>query len=155
MSNSYVIDTFAWVEYALGTEMGAFVAELLNAPDSTLYTPAIVIAELSFKFNNENIGDWGTFFKFIKEKTQVVPLDGSTANQSGLQKQQLRATEKGIDLADAIIYQTALNLHAALISGDEHFKAIDGVIYLKNSVQVEDRLAEIRKRGQNGNAIEK
>jgi len=73
MSNSYVIDTFAWVEYALGTEMGAFVAELLNAPDSTLYTPAIVIAELSFKFNNENIGDWARFSSSSKRKLKLSP----------------------------------------------------------------------------------
>jgi len=136
MNYRYVLDSYAWVEYIIGTRMGRFVQSFLEMAEQC-YTPSIVIAELSTKFERENKQkEWEMFFKFIKNKSSIVPLDSNLANQSGKMKIELREKEKTIGLADAIIYQTAINLNASLITGDKHFEDFPEIIYLKDSHRV-------------------
>ena len=91
MIRKYVIDSFAWIEYVIGSEMGKFVNQVLSAKHIEIFTPSMVIAELSFKFQNETLGDWDLFFRFIKSKTAIVSLDSLTAEKGGVQKFLLRS----------------------------------------------------------------
>jgi len=144
-SFKYALDSYAWIEYAIGSTMGEFVKEVLEL--AICFTPSIVIAELSFKFTNEqNVEDWLKLLKFIKVKTQTVPLDESLSNKSGEQKFFLRKLEKKIGLSDAIIYQTSISIGARLISGDDHFKNIPNVIFLKNVQIIEKELQLLKKK---------
>ena len=47
-----IVDTFAWVEYFLGSKKGKIVEEYLN--ENNLVTPSIVLIELSCKSAKEN-----------------------------------------------------------------------------------------------------
>jgi len=128
--------------------MGDFVEFLLN--NAECFTPTIVIAELSDKFHRENkLKDWILLYKFIKNATQTIPLGDNLAFQSGQQKTKLREKqqtgEKKIGLADAIIYQTSLNQGAKLVSGDEHFKNIKNVLYLKNMSKITQEMKKIKE----------
>ncbi|QEE16523.1 PIN domain-containing protein [Promethearchaeum syntrophicum] len=148
MNYKYVLDSFAWVEYAIGSNMGEFVEFLLNNADC--FTPTIVIAELSDKFHRENqLKDWMLLYKFIKNATQTIPLSDNLAFQSGQQKTKLRENqhtgEKKIGLADAIIYQTSLNQEAKLVSGDDHFRNIKNVLYLKNMAKIKQEMKKIKE----------
>src|SRR5271157_4516209 len=107
MSFKYVIDTFAWVEFGLGSESGIIVGQFLDRAEC--YTPTIVIAELSFKFTRENLTvEWGKMYSYLKMKTSIIPLDETLADQAGAQKNLLRKLQpkeaRPIGLADAIIY---------------------------------------------------
>ncbi len=135
MNYKFVLDSYAWVEYTIGSKMGEFVKFLLK--HVTCITPTIVIAELSDKFHREkNEDDWQILYKFIKHTTTIIFLDTTLAEQSGTRKMLLRdkqqPTEKKVGLADAIIYQTALSEESQLVTGDEHFASIESVVYLKN-----------------------
>lgn len=143
MSYKIVFDSYAWVEYIIGSPMGKFVEEFLGKAEQC-YTPSIVIAELSTKFERENRQkEWETTCKFIRNKTVIIPLDLELANLSGKRKIILRKEAKTIGLADAIIYQTALSLEAILLTGDEHFENFPEVIYLKNADLVEKELLKL------------
>jgi predicted nucleic acid-binding protein len=152
MKSNYLLDTYAWVEYVIGSNMGEFVDTMLKT-NNIFYTPSIVIAELSDKFNREDkLNEWNTLYKFIKHNSEIVILDEVLANQSGKQKKELREKladlenqDNKVGLADAIIYQTALNLKGKLITGDSHFENIEGVLYLKNSDSLQKELDLIEK----------
>jgi predicted nucleic acid-binding protein len=131
MNSKYVLDSYAWVEYSIGSSMGEFVKEILEL--ASCYTPSIVISELSYKFTRENKREeWMKFLRFIKLRTEIILLDVVLSDESGEQKFILRQKEKKMGLADAIIYQTANSLNAQLVSGNIHFEKISNVIYLKN-----------------------
>ena len=154
MKYKFVLDSYAWVEYAIGSFMGEFVEFLLN--NAECFTPSIVIAELSDKFHRENkLKDWGLLYKFIKNSTQIIPLSEMLAFQSGQQKIKLRkkqpSGEQKVGLADAIIYQTSLNHEAKLVSGDEHFKNIKNVIYLKNKAKIKQEMKTINESESKSN----
>ncbi|MHA1112630.1 MAG: PIN domain-containing protein [Promethearchaeota archaeon] len=145
----YVLDAFAWVEYSIGSIMGKFIDEILkNAP---CYTPTIALAELSDKFHRESkLEEWALLFRFIKSRSSVIPLDEVLAVQSGKQKHLLRNMKvKKIDmsqvgLADAIIYQTTLNFKCKLVTGDDHFKNVPYVVFLKDETQIKNELEKIK-----------
>ncbi len=148
MKYKYVLDSYAWVEYVIGSLMGEFVEFLLNNADC--FTPTIVIAELSDKFHREKkLKDWELLFKFLKNTTQIIPLSEMLAFQSGQQKTKLRKKhlpgDQKVGLADAIIYQTSLNHEAKLVSGDDHFKNIKNVIYLKNKSKIKQEMKRINE----------
>ena len=145
----YVLDAFAWIEYSIGSIMGKFVDGFLkNAP---CYTPSIVLAELSDKFHRESkLAEWALLFRFIKSRSTVIPLDEVLADQSGKQKHLLRNMKvreidmSQVGLADAIIYQTTLNLKGKLVTGDDHFKNVPHVVFLKDETQTKNELEKIR-----------
>jgi predicted nucleic acid-binding protein len=130
MRKTYILDSFAWVEYVLGSSMGAFVDLLLRTPDVDLLTPSIVIAELAFKFQHEGNSKWDLLRKFIKIKSKSIDLTSDLAEKSGTQKLLLRKISNGIGLTDAIIYQTSLEFAGKLVTGDSHFEEVSNVIFL-------------------------
>ncbi len=148
MSYKFVIDSYAWVEYLLGSTAGKFVDFLLK--NASCITPSIVIAELSDKFHREkNLKEWQILCKFIKHKTEIISLDAILADHSGkcknfLRRQQL-PNERKVGLADAIIYQTSISQDSRLVTGDEHFESSKSVVYLKNRKAVEKIRTDITK----------
>lgn len=152
MSYRFVLDSYAWVEYAIGSKMGGFVDFILKK--SSCITPSIVIAELSDKFHRESkLSEWLILFKFIKHNSRVISLDDNLAEKSGRCKLTLRNMqepgEKKIGLADAIIYQTAIDHNSKLVTGDEHFEKIKNVISLKRI----DTLQEIKEKIRNNRKL--
>ncbi len=145
----YVLDAFAWIEYSIGSSMGVFVNHILK--NSPCYTPSIVLGELSDKFHRESkLEEWELLFRFIKSRSTVIPLDEVVAAQSGKQKHLLRNMDveeidmSQIGLADAIIYQTTLNLKGKLLTGDGHFKKVPNVLFLKEKAQITKELEKFR-----------
>ncbi|HME51148.1 MAG TPA: PIN domain-containing protein [Candidatus Lokiarchaeia archaeon] len=142
MSCKFVLDSYAFMEYVNGTSMGQIVREALI--NGTCVTPSIVIAELSNKFHRSGRDDeWEPLLKFISAKTHVMPLDKQLASKSGKQKVALRQRVKSIGLADAIIYQTAIEAGGNLVSGDEHFEAFYDVIYLKRPDEALEKIRNL------------
>ncbi len=121
MSNGFVIDTFAWIEYFLGSNKGEKVKSFIESNKAV--TATIVIAELSAKYSNEG-RDFSSKLKFIKFNTNVVFLNGEIAELSGKIRTEQRKKKKDFGLADSIIYATALKLSAQIVTGDPHFNDI-------------------------------
>jgi predicted nucleic acid-binding protein len=141
MSCKFVLDSYAFMEYVNGTSMGQIVREALKG--GTCVTPSIVLAELSDKFHRSGRAiEWEPLLKFISTKTRVITLDAKLASKSGSQKAALRQRVKDIGLADAIVYQTAIDAGGILVSGDEHFETFEDVIYLK---RLDEAMEKIRK----------
>jgi predicted nucleic acid-binding protein len=80
--NSYVLDTYAWVEYFRGTNLADKVEGILK---EKCFTPTIVIAELQTKFLKENL-DFTQAVNFIEAKTITIPLTTNIAILAGKNK---------------------------------------------------------------------
>jgi predicted nucleic acid-binding protein len=128
MTSKYVLDSYAWVEYFGGTHKGKKVKELLES--RTCFTPSIVIAELSNKYEREN-KDWGICSSFIQLNSEIISLDFPIAEKSGKIKQIIRKKYKSkFGLADAIILATAREFNAKVVTGDQHFKHLKNTEFL-------------------------
>jgi len=119
------LDTSAWVEWLIGSPLGATLAPEL--PDRAQWlVPTIVQLELS-KWLTREVGDEKADRVIAFTETCVVAdLDTATA----LLAAELCAGHK-LATADAIVYATALAHEADLLTCDRHFENLPGVSFMR------------------------
>ena len=113
-------DTFAWVEYFLGTEKGRKVKKVVDSAE-TIFTPSLCLLELKAKYLRER-AEYQTKVQFMKERSQTVPLTDELALLAADMK-----IRKGLHASDAIIYATAMSKRTKLFTGDPHFFRLEDV----------------------------
>lgn len=126
MSFDYVIDSFAWFEYFIGSKRGEAVRRYVEGKESA--TPTIVIAELSRKFLKEVTADRETMagrtakLAFTKASTVIVDLTEEIAEKAGEIDVVRKRDVPNWGLTDSIILATAQMNNAKVVTGDQHFK---------------------------------
>lgn len=134
MNSSFVIDTYAWVEYLLGSKAGAKAKRYIE--EERCVTPSIVLAELRKWYLREiealrrSDREMRMHFAFLESATEIVPLDASLALKAGETDFLMKKRIKNWPLADSIIYATAKSRAAQLVSGDPHFKGLEDIIFI-------------------------
>ena len=122
-----VVDTSAWIEWLTGSELGqALARHLPRKPDCVV--PTIVQLELAKWLVREKGEDESDQVIAYTQKCVVVPLDTSIALRAAdLHRQHKLAT------ADAIVYATARQLGAELLTCDAHFEGLPDVTLFPKS----------------------
>lgn len=116
-----VLDSFAWFEYLDGSKAGARVNDILVGSD-TVATPATCVAEIKRKLIREG-REWEKEIGFIQENSRVLPLTVEIALRAG--------DIKSLHFADSLVYATAQEHNAVLVTGDPHFRGHKGVELIK------------------------
>lgn len=129
-NSEYLLDTYAWVEYFIGSREGKIVKKLIES--EKINTSIISITELSDKYYREGLTDeWEGRYKFIVSKSNIILCTMEIAKNAGPRKWELRKTIENIGLADAIIIETAFQNELIVVSGDPHFESLTNILFLK------------------------
>ena len=86
----YVIDSYAWIEYFMGTEAGEKAKPIIESTEEKI-TPTICLAEIyakTLKVENQEIAEKQRLF--IKEKSALAPLDELTAVEAAKTRSKLK-----------------------------------------------------------------
>ena len=127
----YLIDSYAWIEYFMGSEAGEKVKPIIEGLEEKL-TPTICLAEVYAKtLKAESMELAENQRTFIKERSALTPLDEATAIKSAEIDITMKKKIKGWGLADSIVYATGLIKGAEIVTGDTHFKNLKNVIFIK------------------------
>jgi predicted nucleic acid-binding protein len=135
MSYNYIIDTYAWIEYFKASKMGEFAKEYIESEHSV--TPTIVVSEISRKLRKDIESGNETYegrirrLEFIRSTSRIVDLDFETAVEAGEINEKFKDKAKGWGLVDSIILCTAQGLEGKVVTGDDHFRELDDVIFIK------------------------
>lgn len=119
-----VVDTSVWVEWLVGSELGKQLAG--EIPDKAqCIVPTIVQLELA-KWLTREVGEEAADRMIAyTQRCVVVPLDTRIAlHAAELHRQHRLAT------ADAVVYATALENRAELLTCDAHFDGLPGVVFV-------------------------
>jgi len=117
-----LVDTCGWIEWMMDSALAEAYAPHLA--DESLVVPTLVQHELYRWLCRET--DTATALAAIAatQQAKVVPLDTSLA---------LLAADIGrehkLAMADAIIYATARQYHATLVTSDAHFESLPQVLF--------------------------
>ena len=117
-----LVDTCGWIEWMMDSALAEAYAPHLA--DESLVVPTLVQHELYRWLCRET--DTATALAAIAatQQAKVVPLDTSLA---------LLAADIGrehkLAMADAIIYATARQYHATLVTSDAHFEPLPQVLF--------------------------
>jgi predicted nucleic acid-binding protein len=118
-----LVDTSVWIEWLTGSALGKTLAK--QFPDKPqCIVPTIVQLELSKWLVREVGEDQADQVIAYTQKCTVVALDTTIALLAAdLHREHKLAT------ADAIVYATAQNQLAELLTCDAHFKGLPGVVF--------------------------
>ncbi|WP_127478005.1 type II toxin-antitoxin system VapC family toxin [Sulfurivermis fontis] len=122
-----VVDTSAWIEWLIASPLAQTLGKELPA-QSEWVVPTLVQLELSKWLVREVSEDEADRVIAYTQKCVVAPLDTQVALLAAdLHRQYKLAT------ADAIVYATAQQLGADLLTCDTHFENLPGVVLLRKS----------------------
>ncbi len=125
-------DTYAWIEYLEGSAEGKEIRKYLESPSGGLFTPSIVLAELSDAiFRGKIRVECSDLFRFIKINTTIVDISEDIAKMAGTIKSEIRKKHPGIGLIDAIVLSTARVCNSNLLTGDPHLISESDVINIR------------------------
>lgn len=121
----YLVDTCGWIEWMTDSPLSKNYSRYLNAPDS-LIVPTLVQHEL-YKWLCREIDQPAALSAIAATQTAVVvPLDTSIALLAADITKELK-----LATADAIIYATARQHRATLVTSDAHFADLPQVKYFQ------------------------
>lgn len=123
-----LVDTCGWIEWLTSGSMAKRYEPLLSQTGDLL-VPTLVQYELYKWVCRERDESTALEIIGVTEQGTVVPLDTSLA----LQAADL-ATAHQLAMADAIIYATARQHGAELVTSDGHFQKLPGVTYFSKKV---------------------
>ncbi len=127
----YVIDSYAWIEYFMRTKAGENAKAIIENSEEKI-TPTICLAEVyakTLKVESQELAEKQK--TFVKEKSALVYLDESIAVESAKVQVRMKKEIDGWGLADSIVYATAIVKKAEVVTGDEHFKKLKNVLFIK------------------------
>ncbi|MGD0405633.1 MAG: type II toxin-antitoxin system VapC family toxin [Candidatus Bathyarchaeia archaeon] len=127
----YVIDSYAWIEYFMGTKAGESAKAIIENSEEKI-TPTICLGEVyakALKVESQELAEKQK--TFVKEKSALVYLDESIAVESAKVQVRMKKEIDGWGLADSIVYATAIVKKAEVVTGDEHFKKLKNVLFIK------------------------
>ena len=120
-----LVDSSGWIEFFAAGPLARRYEPYLTQPDR-LVTPTIVIYEVYKKIKRERGEETALLVAGRMNATRVVSLTPSIALMAA--DVSLR---HGLAMADAIVYATALDEDAQLVTSDADLKNLTGVTYLK------------------------
>lgn len=122
-----VIDTSAWIEWLIDSPLRKKLAK--EIPDKAeCIVPTIVQLELAKWLTREVGEDRADQMIAYTQKCVVAPLDTRTALRAAeLCRQHKLAT------ADAVVYATAAENRAELLTCDAHFEGLPNVLFVRKN----------------------
>jgi predicted nucleic acid-binding protein len=118
-----VVDSSAWIEWLSGSDLGRRLASELPASDEWV-VPTIIQYELKRWAIRSGSDPQAYAALAFSNKLILWPLDSDLAIKAADV-----AAHHSLAMADAIIYATAIDAGADLLTCDAHFANLPGVIY--------------------------
>jgi len=110
-----VLDSFAWIEYFMGSERGAKVRNYVDGAEP-LYTPSICLTEIKSRYLREG-RDTTTRIGLIRERSFIIQITTEIALLAADIKHRYK-----LHTVDALVYAAAQHKNLTLVTGDQHFK---------------------------------
>lgn len=120
-----VVDTSAWIEWLTGSTLREQLAARIPVRSQCVF-PTIVQLELAKWLARERGEERVDQMVAFTQKCLVVPLDTTIAMRSVAVHRQYK-----LAIADAIVYATAQEYGAELVTCDAHFENLPNVILIR------------------------
>lgn len=124
-----IVDSYAWVEYFLGSEKGGKAKKIIEKEGNELFTPDVCMAEIKFWALQEK-KDFTEIQRIIRANSAVMETFSNDWLEAAEVKFEKRKKTKAFGLVDALLIVKQGQLGAAVLTGDKHFSGGKGTIFL-------------------------
>ena len=126
----FILDTYAWIEYLIGSEKGKIVKEILDNKRHNFITLESSIAELNEWCIKEKVSIEKIMFA-IRNYSSLEPINIYDWIEASIIKNDKRKQVKDFGLMDALLLAKQKELKCKIITGDKHFKNEKDIMFLK------------------------
>lgn len=128
----YVIDSYAWLEYFMGTIAGEKAKKVIDSSMDEKLTPTICVAEIYAKvLRVEGLERAEIQRAFIKLRSAIVSLTEEISVEAAKIDVEMKKKVAGWGLADSIVLGTARKKRAKVLTGDEHFLNVEETTFIE------------------------
>lgn len=126
----YIIDTYAWVEYFLGSQKGEVLRKLFSLEKHRFFTVECCLAEIK-AWALQNNKDFDMLFKILRSNSTILPLAEHNWIHAAEMRFEQRKERKDFGMIDAILLVKQKEYHCIIITGDKHFKGLKDILFLE------------------------
>ena len=123
-----MLDSWAWIEYFLGSKAGLLVKRHLEEEEA--YTHSVTISEVISKLRRQG-KDIDNARQAFAALPRIVDTDRSAAAKVGELHARMRADVPNFSLADAFVLEAARRLELKVLTGDPDFRGIKEAEFLE------------------------
>ena len=123
----FILDTYAWVEYLIGSEKGKKVKKIIDREQCL--TVECSIAELQSWALKKEV-DFEKLYETVRKNSRIIPI--FTEDWIGCAKirHEIRKKIPDFGLVDSLIRFKQLKLKAKIVTGDKHFKELSNALII-------------------------
>lgn len=125
----YIIDSYAWIEYFLGSSKGENIKKLFIDEKNQFMTLECCLAEI-IGWSLKNNQDFDSLFRIIRSNSQILQITEHDWIDAGKERYEQRKKQKDFGLIDAVILVKQKEFGCKVISGDKHFKSLHNIVFL-------------------------
>ncbi len=125
----YLIDTYAWVEYFIGSKRGEKVKKIIEDENNIILTPECCLAEIKGWALRENM-DFEELYFILRKVSDIQCILTQDWLEAATIRSELRKTKKGFGMMDALIMAQQKRMGGKVVSGDQHFEHLKDVIFI-------------------------
>lgn len=123
----YLIDTYAWVEYFIGSDRGKEVKKIIEDEDNIIVTPECCLAEIKGWCIRED-QDFEELYSVVRKISDIQCILTQDWLEAASLRSEMRKTKKDFGMMDALILAQQNRMGCRMVSGDPHFKGLKDVI---------------------------
>lgn len=125
----YLIDSYAWIEYFIGSSKGSILRKLFINENNRFLTIECCLAEIK-GWALKNNRDFDEIFKIVRANSNILSVTEYDWINCAKERFEQRKTQKDFGLIDAIILVKQKELNCIIVTGDKHFKNLHNVVFL-------------------------
>lgn len=117
----YLIDTYAWVEYFIGSKKGEKVKKIIEDENNVIFTPECCLAEIKGWAIRESM-DFEELYSIIRKVSDIQCILTQDWLEAAMIRNELRKTKEGFGIIDALVIAQQKRIGCKVVSGDPHFE---------------------------------
>ena len=126
----YIIDSYAWVEYFIGSKKGEALKKLFGDEANKFLTIECCLVEI-LGWTLKNNKDFNQILTIIKANSKICIITEHNWINAGKERFEQKKIQKNFGLIDAIILTKQKEFGCRIITGDKHFKNMRDVFFLR------------------------
>jgi len=125
----YLLDTYAWVEYFIGSKNGEQVKGMVEDSNNVIYTPECCLAELKGWAIREGL-DFEKLYRIVRKLSDIQCITTGDWLYAATIRSEMRKKAKDFGMIDALIVAQQRRFGCKVVSGDAHFECVEDAVLL-------------------------
>jgi predicted nucleic acid-binding protein len=127
---NFVIDSWAWIEYLDGSEVGSKMRDVIMDERNNIYTHIVSIAEIISKEKRRR-KDPEVAWKAVTGLSKILQINEIDSKAVGMLHAEIKNRNKNFGLADSFVLYSARKLNGRILTSDPDFKGISEAMLLR------------------------